>query len=116
VRLAAFQSPTGNIGCTIGGGAARCDIVRRSWSPPPRPPDCPEMVDYGQGLEVGRAGSGRAVCAGDTARDPTSPKLSYGTAAQVGSFQCVSRSTAMTCTNRSSGHGFVISLQSYRLF
>src|SRR5689334_11907383 len=28
VRLATFQSPTGNIGCAIAGGMARCDIVQ----------------------------------------------------------------------------------------
>jgi hypothetical protein len=116
VRLEAFQSPSGNIGCMIVGGSARCDIVRRSWSPPARPAGCPALVDYGQGLEVGTSGAARLVCAGDTARDPSAAKLAYGSASVVGEFECVSRTTGMTCTQRSSGHGFMLSVQSYQLF
>jgi hypothetical protein len=116
VHLEAFQSPTGNIGCMLIGGVARCDIVHRTWVLPPRPASCPQIVDFGQGLEVGAGGTGRFVCAGDTARDPASAKLPYGTGAQVGDFLCVSRSTGMTCTNRVSGHGFTLSMQQYRLF
>jgi len=116
VHLEAFQTPTGNIGCMIVGGMARCDIVRRSWSLPSRPASCPHIVDFGQGLEVGRSGAARFVCAGDTARDPSSSRLAYGTASQVGVFVCVSRATGMTCTSRSSGHGFLLSVQRYRLF
>jgi hypothetical protein len=111
-----FQSPTGNIGCAMIGGVARCDIGQRDWSPPPRPSSCPSETDYGQGLEVSRSGPGQVVCAGDTTRDPGAPKLPYGTASQAGSFICVSRPTGMTCTNRSNGHGFFISAQSYKLF
>jgi hypothetical protein len=110
-----FLSPSGNIGCVIAGGVARCDIAHRTWSPPARPASCSTEVDYGQGLEVG---SGRAsvVCAGDTAMIPGSPRLSYGTASLVEGFLCLSRTSGMRCTNRSTGHGFFISIQSYLLF
>ncbi len=111
-----FQSPTGNIGCSMIGGIARCDIGKRDWSPPPRPSSCPSITDYGQGLEVSRSGPARVVCAGDTARDPSAPRLQYGTASQVGDFICVSRTSGVTCTDRFDGHGFLISIQSYRLF
>jgi len=116
VHAEAFQTPTGNIGCTIAGGTARCDIVRRSWSPPARPASCPPIVNFGQGLQVGSAGAGGVVCAGDTARDPSSARLPYGTASQVGAFLCVSRASGVTCSNRSTGHGFQISVQRYQLF
>lgn len=116
VSLSDFQSPTGNIGCMLIGGVARCDIVRRGWSPPRRPASCPDIVDFGQGLEVGTSGEGRFVCAGDTARDPSAAKLPYGTASSYGPFTCVSRATGMTCTDRASGHGFQISIQGYRIF
>jgi hypothetical protein len=115
VRLAAFQSPSGNIGCAIAGGVARCDIAQRSWQPPPRPPSCPSESDYGQGLEVERHAAAHLVCAGDTARDPSSPKLAYGTAAQIGGVTCVSRPTGITCT-AAGGHGFAVSRQGYRVF
>lgn len=115
VALETFQTPTGNIGCVIAAGSARCDILRRSWSPLPRPSTCPQIVSFGQGLLVGAAAAG-FVCAGDTVRDPASAKLPYGTASQVGALVCVSRRTGMTCSNRQTGHGFLISLQRYRLF
>ncbi len=75
VKEANFLSPTGNIGCVIADGGARCVITHRSWSPPPRPSSCPPEVDYGQGTIVETGGPGRLVCAGDTAITPGSPKL-----------------------------------------
>ena len=111
-----FQSPSGNIGCAMIGSVARCDIGERDWSPPPRPSSCPGETDYGQGLELGRSGPARVVCAGDTTRDPGAPELPYGTASQRGDFICVSRSSGITCTNRVNGHGFFLSIQSYKLF
>lgn len=115
VHLTTFQSPSGNIGCLIFSGSARCDIVKRSWSPPPRPASCPSQVDFGQGLEVGRSGTGRFVCAGDTTREPGAPELPYGTASRAGVITCISRASGLTCTN-SGGHGFFISIQGYRVF
>jgi hypothetical protein len=116
LHKSSFQSPTGNIGCMIGGGVARCDIVKRSWSPPARPASCPSQVDFGQGLEVDRSGNGRVVCAGDTARDPSAAKLPYGTASRVGNFLCISRTAGIACSNTSTNHGFAIGAQGYRLF
>jgi hypothetical protein len=116
VHLESFVSPTRNIGCMIIGGLARCDIEKRSWSPPARPSSCPNIVDFGQGMEVGHSGAGRLVCAGDTARDITSPKLAYGSGSDVAGFMCVSRPSGMTCTSTSSGHGFFINAQGYKLF
>jgi hypothetical protein len=111
-----FQSPSGNIGCAMVGGVARCDIGQRDWSPPPRPSSCSDVTDYGQGLEVSRSGPADVVCAGDTTRDPSAPKLPYGTGSQVGDFICVSRPTGITCTDRFNGHGFFVSIQAYKLF
>ncbi|MFN8160786.1 MAG: DUF6636 domain-containing protein [Solirubrobacterales bacterium] len=111
--LSSFKSPSGNIGCYLIGGTARCDIRERSWSPPPRPANCP--LDWGQGLEVGSSGS-RVVCAGDTALDPSAPVLAYGRSTAKGSIECVSATEGVTCTDNANWHGFFISRQSYRLF
>ena len=116
VHLSAFRSPTGNIGCMLSAGQARCDIERRSWSPPARPASCPAVVDFGQGLEMGTIGASRFVCAGDTVRDPKSPVLPYGSTSISGSFDCISATNGMTCTRPSDGHGFFLSIQTYRLF
>jgi hypothetical protein len=117
VHLDTFRSPTGNIGCTLLDQVARCDIEKRSWRPPPRPSSCPEIVDFGQGLEVGASSPARFVCAGDTARDPASPVLAYGSGSRETGVECVSATAGITCTSRAqSRHGFFISTQSYRIF
>jgi hypothetical protein len=95
-------------------GFARCDIGKRSWKPPPKPASCP--LDYGQGLGVGRSGSGYLVCAGDTALNPHGVALRYGTSSRVSPITCMSATSGITCTNTATGHGFFISRQSYRIF
>lgn len=113
--LEAFQSPSGNIGCILFEGEARCDIDKHGWTPPPRPASCPEQVDYGQGLTVPREGEAGVVCAGDTAMNAKDPILPYTAAAEVEGTICVSRVDGLTCTN-AEGHGFFISVQGYKLF
>jgi len=116
VHIATFKSPSGNIGCMIIAGTARCDIVKRAWSPPARPHDCPKIVDFGQGLIVTRSGKVGFVCAGDTSRDPSARSLAYNTDTVVDVFRCQSRTNGMTCTNTGDGHGFFIAIQGYRIF
>ena len=114
VHRESFRSPTGNIGCGMAGGSARCDIRERDWSPPPKPASCP--VDYGQGLTVGERGRGEFVCAGDTALNPGAPIVPYGTDSVIGDLRCRSRENGVTCTNTASGHGFFIARDRYRIF
>jgi hypothetical protein len=115
LHLKTFRTPSGNIGCAMYEGGARCDIRKRDWKPLPRPAKCPKEVGYGQGLEVAAAGEAGFVCAGDTALDPTASSLAYGTASRVGGSECISRTDGITCVNRA-GHGFFISIQSYQVF
>jgi hypothetical protein len=115
IHLKTFRTPSGNIGCQMVQGGARCDIRKRDWKPLPRPAECPKEVGYGQGLEIPRAGEAGFVCAGDTALDPTASSLSYGTASRVGGSECISREDGVTCVNEA-GHGFFISVQSYQVF
>jgi hypothetical protein len=116
LHLRTFRTPSGNIGCAMYEGGARCDIRKRDWKPLPRPAACSKEVGYGQGLEVPAGGAQpRVVCAGDTALDPTVSSLAYGTASRVGGSECISRTDGITCVNRA-GHGFFISIQSYQVF
>jgi hypothetical protein len=112
----AFRSPSGNIGCMIVDGIARCDVQHRSWRPPRRPANCPSEVDFGQGLEVSGSGPAALVCAGDTTLDPTAPALEFGADDVIGGFRCASSTSGMICTKIRTGHGFFISNQSYRTF
>jgi hypothetical protein len=115
-RFVQFRTPSGNIGCvgetTRADNSVRCDIRTRSWSPPPRPRSCD--LDWGQGLNLGRIGRARYVCAGDTALN-TGPKLAYGASRRIGGIVCVSRTSGLTCTN-AAGHGFTMSRQRVRRF
>ena len=114
-RVKFFQSPSGNIGCVIGGGLARCDILEHTWSPPPKPPSCIDG-DYGNGVEVVGGHPGRYTCAGDTVFSPHNPVLGYGEKIRKNRFRCKSKTSGMRCVNRKSKHGFLVSRESVRLF
>jgi len=112
--IVGFTSPSGNIGCMLSGDLLRCDIAARDWSPPPRPADCPDFTDYGQGILVHPYGPATFVCAGDTALGG-GPALPYGQFQAGGGMSCNSEPSGMRCSN-SDGHGFTISRQAYTLF
>jgi len=109
-----FTSPSGNIGCILSDTSLRCDVGDRDWSPPPRPADCPDFSDYGQGILIHPTGPARFVCAGDTAMG-AGPALAYGQFEAGGGMSCNSEPSGMRCSN-SDGHGFTISRQAYRIF
>lgn len=113
-----FQSPSGNIVCAIEDGAtARCEILEKDWTPPPKPRTCP--VDWGDGTVVTARGKrGVYLCAGDTIRHPPGKPyrvLAYGRSLRVASITCRSAKSGMTCTNLKK-HGFLLSRERVRLF
>jgi hypothetical protein len=89
---------------------------RGSWKPPVRPASCPNVVDFGHGLAIGRSGKGHFVCAGDTTLDPSGRLLPYGKVSVEGAFMCTSTMFGMTCQRGPGAQGFLISRQSYRVF
>jgi uncharacterized protein DUF6636 len=112
--LQQFGSPTGNIGCALDEGYARCDIRERAWEPSPRPSDCD--LDWGSALEVSDQGAG-FLCHGDTTLPSDGTQvLGYGDALQVGGFRCSSEKDGMTCQNVDTGSGFFLARESYRIF
>jgi hypothetical protein len=112
--LKSFRTPTGNIGCQVAASYARCDIREHTWKAPPKPTDCD--LDWGNGVSVSGSGPGGVVCAGDTALDPSAPVLQYGKSSTVGSIECVSRESGVTCRKDATGHGFSLSRERYELF
>lgn len=108
-----FISPTGNIACMIVMDLARCDIIDRDWSPPPRPADC--EFDYGHGIEIIAGQSPTFVCAGDTAFG-AEDVLAYGDAITSGPLRCESAESGITCRDKDNGRGFTIGQQAYQLF
>jgi len=109
-----FTTPSGNIGCIMGGGAVRCDIREKSWEAPPKPSYCD--VDWGFGVAVGRKGPANFVCAGDTVFEPGEPVLDYGERQIKNRFRCTSKQKGMRCVNTKNKHGFFLSRQTVRVF
>jgi len=101
-----FRTPSGNIGCGYSGTSLRCDIRSGIPHAPPKPKDCD--LDWGGGYSLGTTGRASVMCAGDTAVDPRSPAIPYGTTWHRGAFRCSSKLEGLRCTN-ASGHGFFLS-------
>ncbi|MDG4669185.1 DUF6636 domain-containing protein [Mycobacterium sp. 236(2023)] len=112
--LVGFTSPSGNIGCILADDLVRCDIAERAWTPPPRPADCPDFTDYGQGITLSPTGPASFVCAGDTTLG-SGPALEFGQFQAGGGMSCNSEPSGISCSN-SEGHGFAISREAYQLF
>jgi hypothetical protein len=111
--LRGFISPTGNVACLIAADWARCDIIDRDWSPPPKPADC--EFDYGQGISVAPGERAQFVCAGDTAFGPDAI-LPYGESISAGPLRCESTEAGITCRDVRTADGFSISREAYQLF
>jgi hypothetical protein len=133
---AAFVTPSGQIVCELLASGARCDYYAqdRAWDAP-EPANCD--LNWGWSLYVDRTAA--TSCVGDTIvtkaaldsgfdtwRKPTDPTvdwngialaaLPYGSALVVDTFRCDSATTGVTCQNQTTGHGFVMSRESYRIF
>lgn len=116
-----FQTPSGNIHCSIMSGmgdaqdGARCDIG--DYTPSilmVPPPDCD--LDWGHAFVIGATSSAGALgCAGDTLINPANPVLTYGQSVTSGGITCRSEKTGLTCQN-SAGHGFMLSKARQNLF
>jgi hypothetical protein len=101
-----FRTPSGNIGCVYGDNSLRCDIRSRIVPTPPRPNGCD--LDWGGGYGLPKTGRAYVMCAGDTAIEPHSRVIPYGTTWTRGRFRCTSKLEGLRCTN-ASNHGFFLS-------
>ncbi|MBU2662193.1 hypothetical protein KOI35_01600 [Actinoplanes bogorensis] len=113
VDEAMFKTPSQNIACALTASDVRCDIVRKSWTPPAKPADCD--LDWGNGLVVS---GGKVVftCAGDTVIGSSDQTLEYGQALRAGSVRCDSESSGLTCKDEETGHGFTLATAAYKIF
>lgn len=113
-EITGFTTPSGNIGCYIGPEYVRCDIRERDWAPPPRPADCPDFTDFGQGLQIAD-GDATFVCAGDTALNSDSV-VDYGDSISSGSLRCEVRTKGVNCAAAASGHGFFLARDGFDFY
>lgn len=95
-----FQTPTGNIHCTIfeDDATLRCDIIENTAKLPPQPKDC--NLDWGNAFTMNITGAAQRACHGDTIVADTNPVLGYGKTWRKGGFTCESKTTELICTNR----------------
>ncbi len=91
-----------------------CDATshERTWSPPPKPASCPEVVGWGQGLQLDVGRPADFVCAGDTALTSGSP-LAFGDKIVSGSIECTSSPAAFPAGTSCTAASFDISRESY---
>jgi hypothetical protein len=119
-----FNSPSGNISCSIDARYARCDIRERTWAPPQE--SCtlggsedysggdPIELDYGNGLVIDSDGVPRFTCASDTVLG-SHPVLDYGDSIESASVRCTSEQSGISCESLTTGQRFTISRDSYDL-
>jgi hypothetical protein len=109
-----FQSPSGNIYCSLGADGAACDISDYTYQPPP-PPECGKHISWGSRFTLTPGKPGAMECHGDTLRVPGESTLNYGQTVSAGTITCASEQSGMKCTDGSSGHYFRVSRDSYNL-
>ncbi len=88
----AFQLPSRNIGCLLGGGVLRCDILSGLS---PEPATACELDWVGIVLE--REGAAEPQCAGDTVYQGAAPTLAYGETWRRKGFECESSDSGLSC-------------------
>jgi len=114
--LPGIKTPSGNITCIATPGALRCDIARSAYGArlQARCIAPPTKLDW-HGFELTTTGKGQVACSGGVLVTGPVPYrvLAYGRTWRRDGFTCVSRTTGLTCTNRT-GHGLFLSRASYR--
>ncbi|MBD2302491.1 hypothetical protein H6G77_20380 [Aulosira sp. FACHB-615] len=108
-----FQTPTGNIHCTILQANIRCDILKITAKIPPKPRSC--EFDWGHAFILDAQGRGYRGCYGDTTVNPQNPVLQYGKTLRHEGIVCTSRRTGLTCVNRDQ-RGWELSREKQRFF
>lgn len=110
-----FQSPSGNIYCTLSPSGAACDISEYTYTPPP-PPECGKHIAWGSRFTLAPGKPAQIECHGDTLQVPGEASLLYGQTISEGTITCASNEqTGMKCTDSSSGHYFSVSRDAFKL-
>jgi hypothetical protein len=101
-----FITPSRNIACGGDARFLRCDILRHTWTAPPKPSSC--EFDWGGAIGMTRRGRVKFQCVSDSMFNDH--VLRYGRTWRNGRFRCTSRVTGLTCRN-AARHGFRVSRQ-----
>ena len=105
---AQFRTPSSNIACRMDpNDGVRCDINQRAYPVPARPSSC--QFDYGAGMILTATQAGFS-CISDTVLGQ-GEIVGYGTEVIVARYSCEVALTGVTCRDRVSGRGFLLSRQ-----
>jgi hypothetical protein len=119
--LAGFQSPSGDIGCSMrigsdGKGGVTCAVRGHTWVIVAPTPNCGSASgDWEFDLAQGNPPARGYSCAAGSLVDPGVQTLNYGQTRSMGTITCDSEPSGITCTDSSTGHFFFVSRDSYRL-
>jgi hypothetical protein len=106
--LTPFRTPSKNIYCAREQfrhtDMLRCD-VRKLDHLAPKPKGC--KFGWGNSFGMNPRGRAHSLCVSDSVFDAHAAVLAYGTTHRYGPFTCTSRTSGLTCSNRS-GHGFTL--------
>jgi outer membrane protease len=109
-----FQTPSGNIACTLDVGGVACDIAEYTYQVPPGP-ECAKHLKWGNRFTLSTGQPGAMSCHGDTLRVAGEQTLNYGQTISAGNTNCESQPSGVRCTDKTSGHFFEVSKDSYNL-
>lgn len=109
LEIAEFQSPSGNIWCTIGDTAAVCQINDIDYQPP-QIEGCADNDLAGKIVQVSVEGAEYPCPTANIAGAEAGERavLDYEQTTAVGDFMCTSERDGVTCTNLSTGSAFTI--------
>lgn len=117
-----FQSPSGNITCSLAAKAAGCEVEDHTWKAPGSAQACESEYEYDGGASptteawVEEKGRGKLYQGCRYEGDFGGVELAYGTGLLLGDFRCRSLTTGIECTNLKTKHGFEVSKAAYKVF
>jgi len=110
---ALFKLGESDINCMMEEMAVSCDIPDFTYSPPPKPDDCPG--DWGGRISLGLQGPADFVCYSDALPSTgTDVVLDHGQSSTVGDFTCTSDGDAVYCQNNKTGYMFTVAEGAYQ--
>ena len=116
----AYQTPSGNIVCTMGTyqdgrGFVACEVADHTWAAPPRPAGC--HLNWGSRFRLEQGSPVGFDCYGQPLVPPGAPTetIDDGHSQSAGTITCDSAPTAISCTDSGTGHYFRVSRDSYML-
>jgi hypothetical protein len=113
LALSTFVVTGSNVGCSIGHGSVRCDVVQRVWAPPAQPASC--TTTWGNAVVLKGAAPAAFVCGGTAAVSAGANVVPDGWDDEVGQITCQVRTFGVDCFS-TSRHGFILSRTGYTFF